>query len=50
LANQVKSDEHSAAKYRIIGPLSNIPEFFTTFHVKPGDKMYRPNDKLVKIW
>ena len=50
LANQVKSDEHSTAKYRIIGPLSNIPEFYTTFHVKQGDKMYRPKDKLVKIW
>jgi len=50
LANQVKSDEHSPAKWRIIGPLSNIPEFFTTFNVKPGNKMYRPEDKLVKIW
>jgi putative endopeptidase len=50
LANQVKSDEHSPAKYRIIGPLSDIPEFFTTFHVKAGNKMYRPEDKLVKIW
>lgn len=50
LANQVKSDEHSPAKWRIIGPLSNIPEFFTTFNVKAGNKMYRPDDKLVKIW
>ena len=50
LANQVKSDEHSPAKYRIIGPLSDIPEFFTTFNVKAGNKMYRPEDKLVKIW
>ncbi|HET9571567.1 MAG TPA: M13 family metallopeptidase [Bacteroidales bacterium] len=50
LANQVKSDEHSPAKYRIIGPLSNIPEFFETFNVKAGNKMYRPDNKLVKIW
>lgn len=50
LANQVKSDEHSPAKYRVIGPLSNIPEFFSTFKVKPGNKMYRPEEKLVKIW
>jgi len=50
LANQVKTDEHSPAKYRVIGPLSNIPEFFTTFHVKAGNKMYRPENKLVKIW
>jgi len=50
LANQVKCDEHSPAKYRIIGPLSDIPEFFTTFNVKEGNKMYRSKDKLVKIW
>lgn len=50
LANQVKSDVHSTAKYRVIGPLSNIPEFFTTFNVKAGNKMYRPEEKLVKIW
>jgi putative endopeptidase len=50
LANQVKSDEHSPAKYRINGPLSDIPEFFTTFNVKTGNKMYRPENKLVKIW
>jgi putative endopeptidase len=50
LANQVKSDEHSTAKYRIIGPLSNIPEFYETFHVKAGNAMYRPDNKRIKIW
>lgn len=48
LATQVKSNEHAPAKWRVLGPLSNIQEFYDAFHVKPGDKMYRA-DK-VQIW
>lgn len=50
IANQVKSDVHSPAKYRVIGPLSDITEFYDAFGVKEGDKMWRPEDKRVKIW
>ena len=50
IANQVRSDEHSPAKYRVIGTLSNMPEFFQAFGVKKGDKMWRPKDKIVRIW
>ena len=50
IANQVKSDEHSPAKYRVIGTLSNIPEFYKTFGVKQGDKMWRPDSLMVRIW
>jgi len=50
IANQVRSDEHSPAKYRVIGTLSNMPEFYTAFGVKKGDKMWRPEDKIVRIW
>lgn len=50
LAAQVKSDEHSPAKFRVIGPLSNMPEFYKTFGIKEGDFMYRSEDKRVKIW
>jgi putative endopeptidase len=50
IANQVRSDEHSPAKYRVIGTLSNMPEFFKAFNVKEGNKMWRPDSLIVRIW
>ncbi|HNW50257.1 MAG TPA: M13 family metallopeptidase, partial [Prolixibacteraceae bacterium] len=50
VANQIRSDEHSPAKYRVIGPLSNMPEFYATFGIKKGDPMWRPDSLRVKIW
>lgn len=50
LARQVMTDVHSPAFLRVNGPLSNIPEFYEAFGVKPGGKMYRSDDKRVKIW
>ena len=49
-ANQVRSNEHSPAKFRVIGPLSNMPEFYSTFGVKEGDSMWRSDSMRVKIW
>jgi putative endopeptidase len=50
IATQVKSDEHSPAKFRVLGPLSNMNEFYQTFGVKPGNKMYREEADRVQIW
>jgi len=50
IANQVMTDVHSPAQYRVNGPLANIPEFFDAFKVKPGDPMYRPDSLIVRIW
>jgi len=47
---RIKTDVHSPGEQRVIGPLSNMPVFFEAFKVKEGDKMRRPEDKLVKIW
>lgn len=50
IATQIKSNEHAPAKWRVIGPLSNMPEFYSTFDVKKGDKMWRPANEIVRIW
>jgi putative endopeptidase len=50
VATQVKSNEHSPAKFRVIGPLSNMSEFYQTFEIKEGDKMWRADSLMVKIW
>jgi putative endopeptidase len=50
LAQMVMTDVHSPSKFRINGPLSNIPEFYKTFNVKPGDKMYQDEKNRVVIW
>jgi putative endopeptidase len=50
VASQVKSDEHSPAKFRVNGPLSDMPEFYKTFGIKKGDALWVPDSLRVKIW
>jgi len=50
MANQIKSNEHAPAKWRVLGPLSNMPEFYSAFGIKKGDTMWRPDSLRVKIW
>lgn len=50
LAQQVMTDVHAPAKFRINGPLSNIPEFYTTFNIRKADAMYRPDSLRIVIW
>ena len=49
-ANQVRTNEHSPAQYRVIGPVTDMPEFYTAFNIKQGDKMWRPENQRVRIW
>jgi len=50
LRNQVMTDVHSPAKYRVNGPFADVDEFYTAFNIKPGDKMYRTDSLRVRIW
>lgn len=50
LAQMVMTDVHSPSKFRINGPLSNIPEFYKTFNIKSGDKMFQEVKDRVIIW
>jgi putative endopeptidase len=50
LRDALLSDVHAPAKWRVNGPLSNIPDFYEAFGVKPGQPMWRPENQRVKIW
>lgn len=43
-------DPHPLPKYRVIGPLSNLPAFAKAFHCQAGDPMVRPPDARCTIW
>jgi len=47
---QVLTDPHSPSRFRVNGPLSNLPEFYSAFGVKKGDKLYRSPADRAKIW
>jgi putative endopeptidase len=46
----VQSDPHPIAKYRVIGPLSNLPEFQKAFSCQSTAAMVRPADKRCEVW
>jgi putative endopeptidase len=50
LKNRLMTDVHSPAKYRVNGPFQDVDEFYTTFNIKQGDRMYRADSVRVKIW
>jgi len=46
----VQNDPHPIAKYRVNGPLSNLPEFQKAFHCKAESAMVRPAEKRCDVW
>lgn len=50
LAQQLLTDVHSPAKYRVNGPFSDVDAFYKVFGVKPGDGMYIADSLRVRIW
>jgi putative endopeptidase len=50
LKQQVQTDPHSPAEFRVIGPLRNSDAWYEAFGVEPGTEYYlAPNDR-VRIW
>ncbi len=50
LRNQVLTDPHSPAMYRVNGVVRNVDAWYRAFGVKEGDALYlRPNER-VRIW
>ena len=50
LRQNLLSDVHAPAKWRVNGPLSNIPEFYEAFDVMAGQALYRAPADRVQIW
>jgi len=46
----VQGDPHPIAKYRVIGPVSNMPEFAQAFGCKVGDAMVRDANVRCEVW
>ena len=50
LRNLVKTNPHSPGMFRANGPVRNFDAWYEAFDVKPGDALYLPPEKRVKIW
>ena len=50
MRRQLVSDVHAPAKWRVLGPFSNVPEFHDAFGVKRGQPMWRSPEEQVKVW
>ena len=46
----VQRGPHPTGKYRVIGPLSNMPEFAKAFGCQPEAAMVRPAEKRCVVW
>jgi len=47
---QAQSDPHPLSRFRVNGPLSNMPKFAEAFQCKTGDPMVREEAKRCQIW
>ncbi|MGB8509311.1 MAG: M13 family metallopeptidase [Pyrinomonadaceae bacterium] len=47
---QAQSDPHPISRFRVNGPLSNMPAFAQAFQCKDGDPMVRPAADRCQVW
>jgi putative endopeptidase len=50
IRQQMATDGHSPARFRVDGPTRNIDEWYVAFNVQPTDRMYLPPADRVHIW
>jgi putative endopeptidase len=46
----LRGDPHPVPQFRVIGPLSNTPEFQQAFSCKAGSAMVRPPEQRCAVW
>jgi endothelin-converting enzyme len=50
LRKRLLTDPHSPSKFRVEGPMSNMPEFYEAFGITENDSMYLDANKWASIW
>jgi len=50
LRARLLTDEHAPPRYRVLGPLANMPAFAAAFSCKAGDAMVRPAKDRPNSW
>jgi predicted metalloendopeptidase len=50
LLDALRTGQHSPARYRVLGPLANVPSFAQAFDCPPDAPMLRPPGKQISIW
>ncbi len=47
---RVLTDPHSPGIFRINGVVTNVDSFYEAYGLKPGDDLYKPSAKRIRIW
>jgi putative endopeptidase len=47
---RVATNPHPPNRFRVVGSISNLPEFAQAFGCKPGDPMVRPAEERCAVW
>jgi putative endopeptidase len=50
LKNQITTNPHSPAQYRVNGVVRNMDAWYEAFGVTEGDALYLPPEERVQIW
>ena len=50
MKNQITSDVHAPAEFRVNGTLRNVDAWYEAFAVTDGQKMFVAPDARAKIW
>ncbi len=50
IKNQIATDPHSPAQYRVNGVVRNMDAWYEAFDITEGDDLYLPPEERVQIW